>query len=274
MCIIFFRTSCSSNSKFKLILAANRDEFYDRPTKAASYNGQNEQVLCGQDLQTGVEGGTWLGVNKSGKFAFLTNILVSAQDPKKKARGRIVKDYLNCDDLPQDYINQQLVGEDYREFNFVGGEIGSMGTQSYYFGKMEENQDEAKKLDNDTTHVIACTALSTKWRKKIHGKQIFDTILGKFSGDIESLSDELFKLLLSNDDYLFPDQLVQSQGPHLSEDFLKLYCSVCINGVSQYGTRTQTVVIVDQNNYLHFTERNRASYTAEWQKTCFTFLIK
>ncbi|CAB1319976.1 unnamed protein product [Coregonus sp. 'balchen'] len=70
----------------RLILAANRDEFYNRPTKAADFWASNSEILSGLDLEEGKEGGSWLGINKRGKLAALTNYLEGR--PNSDAQGR------------------------------------------------------------------------------------------------------------------------------------------------------------------------------------------
>src|SRR5574340_128646 len=56
---------------YPLVLAANRDEFYTRPTRPAAWWGQPVSLLAGRDEKAG---GTWLGVNRYGRFALLTNV--------------------------------------------------------------------------------------------------------------------------------------------------------------------------------------------------------
>uniref|UniRef100_A0A5F9CA91 Transport and golgi organization 2 homolog n=1 Tax=Oryctolagus cuniculus TaxID=9986 RepID=A0A5F9CA91_RABIT len=88
MCIIFFKFDPRPVSKnaYRLILAANRDEFYHRPSKLADFWGSNNEILSGLDMEEGREGGTWLGISTRGKLAALTNYLQPRQDPE--ARGR------------------------------------------------------------------------------------------------------------------------------------------------------------------------------------------
>ena len=68
MCVIFF--ACDQHPKHPLVVLANRDEFYNRPTAAAARWEDHPHVTAGRDL---VAGGTWLGVTDSGKFAAVTN---------------------------------------------------------------------------------------------------------------------------------------------------------------------------------------------------------
>jgi uncharacterized protein with NRDE domain len=53
-----------------LLIAANREEFYDRPSLGPAIQAGPPRVLCGVDARAG---GTWLGVNEHGVVAAVTN---------------------------------------------------------------------------------------------------------------------------------------------------------------------------------------------------------
>ena len=89
MCLIFL--SYQQSEEFPFILIANRDEFYQRPTKAAEF-WEDDHVLGGKDLEAG---GTWLGVNRSGGIAMLTNYRDLANlKQNAPTRGKLVSDFL------------------------------------------------------------------------------------------------------------------------------------------------------------------------------------
>ena len=90
MCIVFLYQSNDDTSAYKLILAANREEYFSRPSKQADFLADAPKVVCGVDLRKGVEGGSWLGVSKSGKFAAMTNVLVNYEQGRNKlSRGKL-----------------------------------------------------------------------------------------------------------------------------------------------------------------------------------------
>lgn len=68
MCLINFQWHTHPN--YPLIVAANRDELYERPTAPAHFWQDYPFILAGRDLQ---QHGTWLGITTSGRFAALTN---------------------------------------------------------------------------------------------------------------------------------------------------------------------------------------------------------
>ena len=68
MCLIFI--SLNNHPNYKLILAGNRDEFYNRKTAPANFWTDHRHILGGRDLEAG---GTWLAMTKQGKIAMVTN---------------------------------------------------------------------------------------------------------------------------------------------------------------------------------------------------------
>jgi uncharacterized protein with NRDE domain len=66
VCLILF--AYRSHPEYRLILAANRDEFYDRPTQGAEFWDEAPEILAGRDLKAG---GTWMGITKTGWFHFV-----------------------------------------------------------------------------------------------------------------------------------------------------------------------------------------------------------
>ena len=271
MCIVVFKTFSDPTSKYKLVVAANRDEYYARPSKAASFVDEN--LICGLDMQPGVEGGTWLGANTNGKVAFLTNILVKKTDPDKSARGRIVRDYLESDCDQTEYIENYLAGKNHRMFNFVGMSLDDSGRfLASYYGKSEK--DEGVILRGDCAHVVACTSLENKWKKKQRVHELFEKSLAVEKNPSETCH-VLFNEVLSDSTSFHPDQSILSQAPSgFSEHFLYHYSSVCINNVESYGTRTQTVILVDQNDKVYFSERNRDNHLGEWKTVVLEYELK
>ena len=100
-----------------LVLVANRDEFYDRPTRAMHW-WAGADILAGQDLQAG---GSWLGLGRSGRFAALTNF--RAPEPPRtdlRSRGELVTGFLQGQNTPADYLS--ALGSrctDYNPFNLL-----------------------------------------------------------------------------------------------------------------------------------------------------------
>ena len=100
MCLIVM--GCALRPDFPLILAANRDEFFARPTEAAQFWPDAPDLLAGRDLE---QSGTWLGLTRAGRIAALTNF----RDGHRKRSGRhsrgwLVRDYLQADASPENFL--------------------------------------------------------------------------------------------------------------------------------------------------------------------------
>lgn len=110
MCIIFFKFDPRPVSKnaYRLILAANRDEFYNRPSKLADFWGNNSEILSGLDMEEGKAGGTWLGISTRGKLGALTSYLQPRQEPDARGRGELVSHFLTSDMDSLSYLKKGL----------------------------------------------------------------------------------------------------------------------------------------------------------------------
>ena len=90
MCVVAI--ALSAHPRWRLTLAANRDEFHARPTAALARWVEDDQVIAGRDLQSG---GTWLGVSEAGRIALVTNVRnPEGPQPDKASRGALVADWL------------------------------------------------------------------------------------------------------------------------------------------------------------------------------------
>src|ERR1700691_2458930 len=101
-----------------LVVAANRDEAYARPTSQAHFWDEQPQLLAGRDLEAG---GTWLGLDRRGRFAAITNFReVGAHRKDAPSREHLVSDFL-CRDLPtEDYLkNIASQAQRYNGFNLL-----------------------------------------------------------------------------------------------------------------------------------------------------------
>src|SRR5512134_2812293 len=111
MCLILL--AFDSHPDYSLVVAANRDEFYQRPTAPAAFWAGAPTVLAGRDLQAG---GTWLGVDRRGRFAAVTNYRQGEREPPApRSRGHLVGDFLPGGTEPGEYL--RLVEHDAGLYN-------------------------------------------------------------------------------------------------------------------------------------------------------------
>src|SRR5699024_3022240 len=160
MCLINFHLQ--DHPHYKLIVAANRDEFYERPTAQAHFWQDKPYVLAGRDM---VQSGTWLGVTKQGRFAALTNFRSAEQvNEDKISRGEIVNNHLEASMQPQVFGQYLLERQDqYDGFNVI---VGNQEALFYYSNR----HGEVTKV-TEGTHGLSNHLLNTPWPKVIKGKQ-------------------------------------------------------------------------------------------------------
>lgn len=131
MCLIV--VSFGQHADYPLVLAANRDEFYSRPTAPLAWWGDKPDILAGRDLAAG---GTWMGVNRQGRFAAVTNFREPGQEQKnKKSRGLLVQNFLESNETAAFTENLISTGEEYNGFNLLFGDAKALWYFSNRSGK-------------------------------------------------------------------------------------------------------------------------------------------
>ncbi|MCP4751540.1 MAG: NRDE family protein [Proteobacteria bacterium] len=235
MCLILL--AYQVHAKYPLVVAANRDEFYDRPTAPADFWDTHRELLAGRDLQGG---GTWLGITRQGRFAALTNFR-RPQGPEASApsRGRIVLDCLAGTESMESYLNQLSDSSArYNGFNLLAGTVDSLVYFANETGKIE--------TVSPGIHGLCNHLLDTPWPKVVRGKTRLSKCLEKESGpDLE----ELVCLML--DVTPAPDAELPDTGVGLEME--SMLSSIFIRSPS-YGTRSSTILLVDHKNNVTFLE--------------------
>src|SRR6185295_4694266 len=159
MCLIAF--AWRAHPHYRLVVAANRDEYFGRPAAPAGFWDDHPNVLAGRDLEAG---GTWLGVTLDGRFAALTNYRNPA-DKKTGApsRGSLVSDFLTGKAAPMEYlqgVEQRAVN--YNGFSLLAGDAASLAFLSNRGGHASRVAPGIHGLSN---HL-----LDTPWPKVRKGK--------------------------------------------------------------------------------------------------------
>lgn len=128
MCILFFiLNENAKDGEYKLILAANRDEYYDRPAQVAGRWKEDESIIGGRDMKPGREGGTWLAIstrNHIFKFGALLNVPGEAVEHDASPRGNIVNEYVSNTISNVEHCHTFINSEKkFDSFNFITIEI-------------------------------------------------------------------------------------------------------------------------------------------------------
>lgn len=238
MCLINFHLNEHPN--YKLIVVANRDESYARPTAPANFWKDHPDILAGRDL---LGMGTWLGVTKQGRFAALTNFRDFNQQPNvdtKITRGEIVKSYLESDLSPQSYLEKIHQHKDHYEgFNVIVGNIN----QLFYYNNIEM---KIKEVHNGT-HGLSNHMLNTPWPKVTKSKQKFEEYI--MDHRVIGANDLLD---IFSDNEFAADDMLPNTGVGLD---LERQLSPLFIKTPNYGTRCSTVLFIDHDNYLTLVER-------------------
>ena len=75
-----------------ILVASNREEFYDRQSQPPRIQSGKPRVICGIDRRAG---GTWLGVNQYGLLVAVTNRAKAILPPEPRSRGLLCRDLLS-----------------------------------------------------------------------------------------------------------------------------------------------------------------------------------
>ncbi|MEU8901589.1 NRDE family protein [Nocardia sp. NPDC048505] len=129
MCLVLL--GWRAHPEYRLIVAANRDEFYVRPTESMRWWPETPGLLAGRDLGARGRIGTWLGLaTGTNRFAAVTNVRNPCDErPEARSRGALLLDYLGDQDRggPGKYLQSVAAGpDDYNGYHVVASDLGSL----------------------------------------------------------------------------------------------------------------------------------------------------
>ena len=254
MCLILF--AYKVHPSFRLIVAANRDEFYERPSMPAGFWDDAPQVLAGRDLK---EGGTWLGIAREGKFASVTNYRdPAALRTSAPSRGKLVGNYLTGAKSAAAYLEKiAKPAQEYNGFNLIVGDNSDLIVYS--------NRGEKQELTAGI-YGLSNRFLNTPWSKVVRGKKFLAGAMKKKKGaDLEA---ELFRILA--DRRTAPDDKLPSTG--IGSDWEKVLSSIFIESPG-YGTRSSTILLIGRNRRVKFVEKVFDGRSKPWVESRFSFFL-
>lgn len=235
MCLILF--AYRHHPDFSLIVAANRDEFYQRPTQAAHFWPESPSLFAGKDLEAG---GTWMGINKQGRFAAVTNYRENQPAPADAiSRGNLCSHFLLANDSTADYldsIDQQK--HRYAGFNLLAGTFDEL----YYYSN---RQGEVKPL-TPGIYGLSNSLLNTHWPKVDAGKAALENIITDTTNP-----EKILTLLLDQ------QRAADAELPNTGVDIeLERMLSSRFIQTEKYGTRSSTVLCVDRRGGVTWLEQS------------------
>ena len=233
MCLIVL--AFDAESDYPLIVAANRDEFHTRPSQDADWWSDSPNIMGGRDL---LAGGTWLAVNRSGRFAAVTNYRdAEPKSGKLRSRGHLVTEFLQSDLTPVDYL-QAINGNDYAGFNLLVADGMSLAYLSNKDGEAQQLPAGIYGLSNAT--------LDTPWEKVERSKTRLRRLLE------EDRVNDTHLLRLLDDRQKGPTEEVKSNRLPFSTAHAITAPFIV---TPDYGTRCSTIVRADHAGQWHFLER-------------------
>ena len=255
MCLIAF--SYRQSEKYPLVLIANRDESYARASRAAAFWEGEAGILGGRDLE---KGGTWLGINRHGRFAAVTNYRDGlVEKSSSRSRGLLVSEYLQQTGCVEDYLQHSIDSADqYGDFNLLLGD-----TRSVYF--LNSREAEYRELSKGS-YALSNGHLDSNWPKMKRAREEIDgRVQGQQALEHEALLDVLSDRRIARDEDL-PNTNV---GLELERKLSPIF----IAG-ENYGTRVSTVLTIDSSHEVLLSERSYNS-EAEIDGEChYRFLIE
>lgn len=235
---------------YPLVLAANRDEFYSRSTRPASWWGQSVALLAGRDEEAG---GTWLGATRSGRVALLTNVRApSERNPHAPSRGAIAVGALQSARPAGEWLRTQAprMGA-YNGFNLLVAEPTAAGGGLQRLLYYTNRRGHGPRTLSPGIYGLSNAFLDTPWPKVVRA-------VGAFACALASRVDPDALLALMADRRPVHDSELPSTGVPLDWERALAPIQIRAHG---YGTRSTTVVTVRRDGVVNFLERSFESET-------------
>jgi uncharacterized protein with NRDE domain len=233
MCLILVAWRVHPN--FPCVVAANRDEYFGRPTAEADWWEEPRDILAGRDLQAG---GTWLGVKRAGRFAALTNFRdPAALKADAPSRGALVTGFLAGSGSTAAGLKEiARRGARCNPFNVLCSDGQELGVY-------ESTTAVSRTLDPGV-YALSNHLLDTPWPKVTQAKS-------RLAEALDDLPQSAAMLDLLRDTEPAVDEELPRTG--VSRELERMLSSAFVRGEG-YGTRCSTIVTIDREGATTFAE--------------------
>ncbi len=235
MCLLAL--SWQQSDRYPFLLASNRDEFLQRPTRVAGFWPEQPNILGSKDLEAG---GSWLLVSKQGRWATLTNF----RDGRDLAAGKLSRGELVLQALQQPLADLpswlEAHQQDFAGYNLLWGD----SNQAWYFSN---RLAQAPRQLKPGLYVLSNATLNTQWPKTRRLKKAIEDWQKTDNCHIDQLFATLADPTLAADEDL--------PNTHIGLETERVLSSIFIKG-DNYATRTSTLVWQDADTYWHLHEKN------------------
>lgn len=238
MCLLVL--AWQSHPRYRLIVAANRDEFHERPATALGWWADAPRILAGRDLRGS---GTWMGVSRAGRFGVVTNFRelerAAADAP---SRGDLVADYLRTNDAIS--TSDHMDGLRSRAPRYAGFNLLLGGVDSLWY--LSNRADVEPRPLATGVYGLSNDTLDSPWPKLIRSRARLAELLATERVEL----DTLFALLADRT----PADLDETPDTGLPPDWERALSSPFVVH-DRYGTRCSTVLLVEHDGRTTMCER-------------------
>jgi len=252
MCLILIAHQLTE--QMPLLVLANRDEFYNRPTAAAESWKECPEMFAGRDL---VSGGTWFGACND-RWATVTNIREGVRNQEhhnSKSRGWLVRNYLQGDLSPDNFFASiEATTDDFAGFNLLLGDSNEIWYSS--------NREASTRPLEPGIYGLSNHLLDTPWPKIVRAKESFSKLLSK-----SNFNDEEAFALLADTTRASDSELPETGVPLEWERAL----SAIFITMPKYGTRCSTLLMAKADGHRLFVERRFTDGPHLWETSEFSW---
>ncbi|XP_065204919.1 transport and Golgi organization 2 homolog [Planococcus citri] len=256
MCITFFYINPrASKNEYRLIIVANRDEFYNRKSIPAHFWEEDNSIVGGRDLESPSQG-TWLAASKKGKIGILLNIDIRIPKSEAISRGVLVSDFLKEDSNAREFC-QNLISKQ-RQFNGFHLLLFDLNSNDISaFVQTNSKKDISKVEELEKGYHGFSNSPESPYKKVISGKTKFEGVVNQYNSidQRDVLLNELLAVLKSEEKHYPDDVLFETKKLVMDEQYIEKLGSVFVRiPEKSYGTRTHTIILVTQENEIDFNE--------------------
>ncbi len=226
--------------RYRLVVAANRDEFHERPTAAMAKWPPPDDIIAGRDLRAG---GTWLAMDRRRRFGIVTNFReLQRPSPDAPSRGNLIPDYLRNEAGAERFLEKlRPTANEYSGFNLLIADRDSLWYAS-------NRADRFAQPLSPGIYGLSNELLDTPWPKLQRVRRRFDPLLRQHG---ELAKDQLFDILADPTPAGVDEQLPSTGLP---PEWEQLLSSPFVSN-KDYGTRCSTVVLLEPSGTVSLTER-------------------
>lgn len=257
--------SNDATSDYSMIIVSIRDEQFDRPTEPVHAWPSNAAIIGGIDATEGLHSGTWFAINREKNQIAATLNVIEPLDRLSKCsgkytRGFLASNFLHGSQRAVEYCNNVLNRErfDYSPFNFITAELDVAGSGVNHVSYCSNFLPLTLTTSRASVHCFANDTPPKLWQKTIAARETFAQITNSELNRLSLKSHLISQLfnLVSCEQKFFPDDNLLECSRGYDAEYVEGLSSVFVRIPPNFGTRTQTIVLIDKQYNCEWIERN------------------